>query len=375
MKVCHVTSSHKRYDGRIFEKECVSLSKKYEVTLLCADDKPNEEKCNINIKSINIKKKNRLNRFIIIPKKMKKFCIKEEADIYHFHDPELISLANFMKKKGKIVVFDSHEDNVSRISNRHWIPKCFRGFVKYLYAKKEKRIFKKLDSIITVNEHIYKRLYSINKNIYIITNYPIIDNNKISKLKNNSILCFAGGISSQYMHHNIIKAISKLPVRYKLAGPSFDNYLESLKQIKGYNKVDYIGVLNKEELSKLYLNSGIGMVLINYVPNINFKKGSLGITKIFEYMSYGLPVIATDLECWDFVDKNCGICVNPNDVNAVRKAIEYLINNPKEARQMGKNGRKLVEEKYNWETQEKELYKLYKKLEEKYEKNCNDIRC
>lgn len=373
MKICHVTSSHKRYDGRIFQKECVSLSKKYNVTLLCADDKSNEVKSGVNIKSILVKKKNRFNRFIVIPWKLKKFCIAEDADVYHFHDPELITLADFMKKRGKIVVFDSHEDNVNRLANRSWIPKYLRSVAKNLYAKKEKRVFKKLDSIITVNEHIYNRLYDINKNTFIITNYPIIDNN-ISKLKNINTLCFAGGISSQYMHHNIIEAISKLPVKYKIAGPSFSSYFDNLTKIKGFEKVEYVGVLNKLELIKLYLNSGIGLVLIDYVPNINYKKGSMGNTKIFEYMSYGLPVIATDLECWDFVDKYCGICVNPNDVGAIKKAIEYLINNPKEARQMGKNGRKLVEEKYNWETQEKELYKLYKKLEESYEKNCNDIR-
>ncbi len=373
MKVCHVTSSHKRFDGRIFQKECISLSKKYDVTLLCADDQLSEEKSGVNIKSIIVKKKNRFNRFIVIPYKLKKYCIKENADVYHFHDPELISLAYFMKKRGKIVVFDSHEDNVNRLANRSWLPKCFRGIAKNLYARKEKKVFEKLDSIITVNEHIYKRLYDINKNTYIITNYPIIDN-KVSKLKNLNTLCFAGGISRQYMHHNIIEAISDLPVKYKLAGPCFGNYFDSLTKIKGYNNVEYVGLLDKQQLIDFYLNSGIGLVLIDYIPNVNYKKGSMGITKIFEYMSYGLPVIATDLECWDFVDKKCGICVNPNDVSAIKNAVEYLITNPKESKEMGKNGRKLVEEKYNWKTQEKELYKLYEKLEETYEKNCNSIR-
>lgn len=361
LKICHVTSSHKRYDGRIFQKECTSLAKKYDVTLLCADEHEDEINSNVNIKSIKIKKKNRFNRFIVIPYKLKKYCIKENADVYHFHDPELISLAGFMKKKGKIVVFDSHEDNVNRISNRSWIPKHFRGVVKYFYEQKEKIVLKKLDAIITVNEHIYKRLCNINKNTYIITNYPIIDNN-IGDLKNINSLCFAGGINSQYMHHNIIKAISNLAVKYKMAGHYFDKYFDGLTEISGFEKVEYVGVLNKKELTEFYLNSGIGMVLIDYVPNINYKKGSMGITKIFEYMSHGLPVIATDLECWDFIHQKCGICVNPNDIDAITKAVEYLISNPKEAKKMGENGRKLVEEKYNWKTQEKELYKVYKNL-------------
>jgi len=42
--------------------------------------------------------------------------------------------------------------------------------------------------------------------------------------------------------------------------------------------------------------------------------------------------------------------------------MQYLIDNPKEAEQMGKNGRKTVEQKYNWSMEEKKLLTLYKDL-------------
>lgn len=364
MKVCHVTSSHQRYDGRIFQKECKSLAKKYEVVLLCADNFPDENKDNINIKSVKVKKKNRIMRFFIIPHKLKKRCLKENADIYHFHDPELISLAYYMKKKNKVVIFDSHEDNLNRISNRSWIPKIFKPLIKKIYGIKEKKCLKKLDAIITVADYIHDRLQKINLNTYIITNYPIIDNQEISDLKNLNTICFAGGISKQYMHHNIIQAIKDLNVKYKIAGPIFDDYKKGLDTLKGIEKVEFLGKLDKKEVNNLYLNSGIGIVLIDYVPNINYKHGSMGITKIFEYMAYGLPVIATDLEVWEnFIPNKCGICVNPNSIEDIKKAIKYLIDHPKEAKKMGKEGRKLVEEKYNWQKEESILFEIYKKIE------------
>ena len=44
MKVCHVGTAHRRYDTRIFYKECTSLAKAgYDVTFLIADDGLPEE--------------------------------------------------------------------------------------------------------------------------------------------------------------------------------------------------------------------------------------------------------------------------------------------------------------------------------------------
>ena len=363
MKICHVTTSHQRYDGRIFQKECISLAKKYEVILLCSDTENDEKKNNVSIHSVGINNRTKINRFIVIPLKLKKECININADVYHFHDPELIRLALTMKKKGKKVIYDSHEDNVNRIDNRTWIPIFLKPLIKKCFCKLEKKVVSQIDATITVADHIYDRLSKYNSNTVIVTNYPVIDNKQISNLKNNKTLCFAGGVDKQYMHHNIIKAIEKLNVKYKVAGSISKEYKKELEGLNVAKKMELLGTLPKEKVNRLYLESGIGMVLIDYVPNINYKQGSMGITKIFEYMAYGLPIVATDLDIWlKFVPNKCGICVNPHNINEISDAINYLINHPKEAKKMGENGRKLVEKKYNWKTQEKVLYDLYERL-------------
>lgn len=363
MKICHVTSSHQRYDGRIFQKECTSLAKKYDVILLCSDTNPDEIKNNVKIKSIGISNKSRKNRFFVIPRKFRYKVIEIDADVYHLHDPELMFLAGYLKKKKKKVIFDSHEDNVNRIDDRSWIPNFFKPVVKKIYEKKEKKVLRKIDAVITVTDYIHDRLSKVNRNTYIITNYPLLKNIDSFKKKDNNILCFAGGVEKKYMHHNIIQAMDGLDVKYYIAGLCPNNYYEELEKLPNFSKVKYLGLISKEECNELYINSNIGMVLVDYVPNINYKKGSLGITKIFEYMEYGLPVIATNLEVWrDIVPNKCGICVNPNNISQIHDAIEYLINHPKEAKKMGEKGQKLVREKYNWDTQEKILYSIYEKL-------------
>ena len=57
-----------------------------------------------------------------------------------------------------------------------------------------------------------------------------------------------------------------------------------------------------------------------------------------------------------------GICVNPRNINEISRAIIYLLEHQDQAREMGKKGQELVQERYNWKTQEKVLYELYRNL-------------
>jgi glycosyltransferase involved in cell wall biosynthesis len=85
---------------------------------------------------------------------------------------------------------------------------------------------------------------------------------------------------------------------------------------------------------------------------------------MFEYMSAGLPVIASNFPLWkEIVEGNkCGICVDPMDPKAIASAIQWMIDHPEEAEEMGKNGRRAVETKYNWANESKKLVGLYQRL-------------
>ena len=58
----------------------------------------------------------------------------------------------------------------------------------------------------------------------------------------------------------------------------------------------------------------------------------------------------------------CGLIVDPLDPREVAKAIEYLIEHPDEARKMGKNGKKAILEKYNWEKEGRKLLEIYARV-------------
>lgn len=102
MKVCHVTSAHSRYDVRIFEKECISLAKcGYAVTLIVNDDKKDEIKDGVKIVSTGFKPSGRRQRMLSSMKYIWAKMQEVDADIYHFHDPELLQMVSRLKKRNK----------------------------------------------------------------------------------------------------------------------------------------------------------------------------------------------------------------------------------------------------------------------------------
>ena len=153
------------------------------------------------------------------------------------------------------------------------------------------------------------------------------------------------------------------PATVCLAVPLYAQ-LEKLRQNPNWSKVDYKGVLPHNEVGGLMEESSAGIALNDYVANVGYKIGSLGNTKLFEYMMAGIPVIATDFVLWKQIVESydCGTCVNPHDSKAVHKAIEFYINHPEEARRQGDNGRRAVAEKYCWATQEPVLLEMYDKI-------------
>ena len=124
--------------------------------------------------------------------------------------------------------------------------------------------------------------------------------------------------------------------------------------------VRFIGKINRKEVNALYGKSRAGIVLYQPAEN-HFAAQPI---KMFEFMAAGLPFVCSDFPLWKSIAEGngCGICVNPGDAAAVRAACTFLLTHPGEAQQMGKNGRKAVLEKYNWDNEGRKLVELYGSL-------------
>ena len=110
-KIFHLTSSHTRYDTRIFLKECISISRNgYATYLFVSDDQDDEIINKVSIHNLNIKRyKSRFLKIIFFYKNFLKTIQNSSPVIIHFHDPELLFGA-FLKSKGFKIIYDIHEN-------------------------------------------------------------------------------------------------------------------------------------------------------------------------------------------------------------------------------------------------------------------------
>ena len=367
IKVCHLSSAHHRFDTRSFDKQCHSLvSDNRKVSLVIADGLGNEIKDDISIFDVG-KQKNRFRRIFKTTSDVYKKALELNCDIYHFHDPELIRIGLKLKKEGKKVIFDIHENIALQILSKEYIPKILRKIISKIYRLYEIKKLKKFDALI-IAEHSYKKYYStLNKNLVTVLNMPKIDHLKkfYSENRTKNEIFYIGGISNNRGFDVLTKSLKILKLKIPdifahFIGPFAESLIENedLNDVKGNFKL--YGSLPLIEGLKYSQNSKIGLSILKPISNYTQSYS----TKIFEYMAIGLPVITSNFKLYkDIIDENnCGICVDPENPNEIAKAIEFILTNPEKAKEMGQNGSRLVKEKYNWTNEEFKLINIYKTL-------------
>ncbi|MFV5688864.1 glycosyltransferase [Flavobacterium sp. ZT3R25] len=367
IKVCYFTSKSAS-DVRVFEKECTSLVKAgYEVYLVSPNAKE-EIKNGVHIISVPYDKEGLLNRLFTLPKFLYKKALSIDADIYHFNDPASLPYGSKLKSKGKKVIFDSFEDHPTLFFEKKSLPYFIRYIISKIYTVYEYYHCKKFDGLILCYHWTQERLNKACKNNQLVFNFPILKEDIVNRedVVGTSI-CYAGLFSRMWYIENILTALIQIDdIQFNLAGnPADVSYLNMLKSNAGWQKVNYLGQIEYREVyDKVYSKSNIAMALLDYIPLCKGNVGNLSNNKFFEYMMAGLPVICTDFILWkEVVEKNgCGICVNPRNINEIVDAINYLLNNPDIALQMGKNGREAIFREYNWGTQSQKLLSVYEKI-------------
>ena len=355
MKVCHFTSAHFANDDRIYLKECRTLfDAGYEVVIVAKGE--DRELDGIRVAGCG-EASGRLGRLFGFSKKVYKTALEQDCDVYHFHDPELLPYGIKLKKKGKIVIFDSHEDVPGQILDKYWIPKPLRSLVSKLYRAYETRAAKKIDTVVAATPYIAEQFRGRARKIAVVNNYPMLDDIRFCETpfeKRERIACYAGGISELRGEKIMNEAALGLDVSLVLAGDCDEEKL-------GTNgNVTYLGKIDRNGVNELYGSAVLGLCIL--LPAKNYVNSQP--IKMYEYMAAGLPFVCSDFPIWKEIAEGsgAGICVPYNDMDAIRGAINTLLEDREKAQEMGRRGRKAVEEKYSWDSERRNLLGLYKEL-------------
>jgi len=365
IKICILSSAHAAFDVRIFYKQAKTLAEVgYNVTLI-AQHKGNETIDGIKIIALP-EPINRLERMLLTSCRIFIKALNEKADLYHFHDPDLLLVGILLKSLTKAkVIYDAHENYPKAILTKNWLPFITRKPVSYIFNFIEKWAALRLDYIIVATDSMVRE-FKKNK-VVAIRNFPLL---KIIRPKSkfnfeSPTVIYVGGLSEERGISEMVQAMEYLDssknVKLILYGKFYpESYQDKVKRLRGFNKVVYLGWIRSEEVWLKMTQATIGIACFQPVENhINAMPN-----KLFEYMAMGLPVIASNFPLWkEIVEGNkCGLTVNPLNPREIAEAVEYLIEHQDEAKKMGENGRKAVLEMYNWKNESKKLLKIYEEL-------------
>lgn len=369
--ICFINSVFGRDDALIIHRQGKSLvNAGFKVSCLFRDELPSEVRDGINMISVGYKADGIKERLLSNNKIYKPFLKDFNADIYQISEPELLPLGLWLKRQGKLVVYnlreyypDYYAQKVNSIFCRKLIKTITESFFKY--------VFKRIDGVFNcmpeMHDYILERMPC--KYFIDTPNFPFV--NKTFSLtfddycKRDNIISYFGSIYNISCQEQFLAAINDIDnVKYLLAGVfGGDEYKSKVMSQPGWSKVIFKEGFKKSELPDIINCSIMGNVMKDFnkteTPN-----GSYSIIKIFESMEAAIPIILAKVPLYEELIKkyHCGICVDPYDINGIRDAITYLLNNKKEAYEMGQNGRKAVIEEFSWDIIEKEYVNVFYKL-------------
>ncbi|WP_089956968.1 glycosyltransferase family 4 protein [Limnohabitans sp. 2KL-3] len=361
-KILHLTSAHSRDDTRIFLKMCLSLARGgYEVIQVVADGKGDYFYEGVQIIDVG-SCKGRLDRIRNSPKRVFKRAASLNADLYHLHDPELIPIGLKLKRLGKCVVFDFHEDVPKQLLGKPYLNKAALWCLSKSFAIFESYACKRFDGVIAATPFIRNKFLTINPNTVDINNFPMLGElaTDVEWGNKQAEVCYVGGIAKIRGITEVCQAMGMVQTKARLnlcGGFSELGTKQSVKDLPGWQKVNDLGFVDRLGVREVLSRSVAGLVTFHPLPNHVDAQPN----KMFEYMSAGIPVIASDFPLWrEIIQGNdCGLLVDPLDPAAIAQAIDYLVSNPREAQRMGANGRKAVNERYNWAIEEQKLFAFY----------------
>jgi glycosyltransferase involved in cell wall biosynthesis len=298
LKIVHLTSVHTALDHRIFQKECRSLARAgFDVTIVGPhpNDTVNEL---VRIRSVK-KHSSRIARMTRTVWRVFQQAKLLNADVYHFHDPELIPVALLLRSYGKRVVYDIHEDYPKDILFKNYLPRWTRPPVAYLAEKIEALACRHFSALVSVTTAIAARLQSANSKTIIVYNYPypdeLISDNPLPWNQRGMSATYVGTVTLQRGIAEMVRAMEFLPESLNATLEIAGNHMpEEVKALKGWERVRFRGLLDLPNTYQMLRNSRVGVVCEH--PISAFMECMP--VKLFEYMGAGLPVVASNFPFW-----------------------------------------------------------------------------
>ncbi|MHA4737155.1 glycosyltransferase [Dyadobacter sp. MSC1_007] len=294
-------------------------------------------------------------------------CLRLRPHLVHIFVPELIPVAFLFQWLGAKVIYEVQENLYKKFAikryNNHVI---FRALFVYF----DKLARQRFHCIFTDDAYL-KEYDQLSRPFAVIHNYASISHENViqdHRTQDKPEFFYLGVISLERCLDTLLVALSQL----KEAGHDFHMHLfgplrismQELKALDGYDHVadnlTFYGYTDQKTALSKVGNALAGIALLK--PVADYPESYP--TKLFEYMAMELPVITSDFPIYrEIVERSeCGFCISPYDADALYFKLARCIEKRDEAGEMGRRGRQLAKERYNWASEEALLLSFYDKI-------------
>jgi glycosyltransferase involved in cell wall biosynthesis len=367
-RVVQLATVHPPFDVRVFDKHCRALADAgYEVTYITAHDR-SERRDGVTVKGVP-KAGRRLDRLRRVLPAVIRAAWREDADVYHIHDVELLLAGFLLKLRGKKVIYDVHENYPADVfREKPYLPVWIRHGLAGSVAAAEWVAGRLFDAVVTATGLIGARFPASRTRV--VRNFPRIAEMQdgvtaLPYAERPPLAVFTGGITPIRCAEEICAIGERLRdlagFRIAVVGrPDTPEYPTELARREGWDRVQYEGIVPMTRVRELLGSARVALCLNR--PREDFL--DLATNKLFEYMAVGLPIVATDIPYWRKVieESGCGIVVQGADAEQLADAVRWLLEHPAEAEAMGARGREAALSRYNWSSEERVLLGVYERV-------------
>ena len=237
--------------------------------------------------------------------------------------------------------------------------------------------FRFTDGFIVISKSLEQLVEKYKKKSAPIVRIPIItdkikESSRVFDKTSVPFILHTGALSEtkdgvEAMFHAFAKAAGRtdIPIKFILTNKIAHNKLlqkidKTIKVNKLEERVVFLGHIPKLELEE-YRISCLTTIINKPVNEQNLYNFP---TKLGEFLSYGIPVIASSTgEMGSFLkDKENAFIVPPNDSDAIAEKILYILDHPDEALKIGKAGKALAEKEFYFMNHSKKLADFFKTI-------------
>jgi glycosyltransferase involved in cell wall biosynthesis len=285
--------------------------------------------------------------------------------VIHCHDLNVLLIGALHRLLTRsVVIYDSHEIFTEKVAAQK-----LKGFWRAL----EGLLVTGCESIIVTTElraEVFKELHPLVKSPVVLHNYPApmedspLDIREEAGLPPDAFVAlYQGGIQEHRGLETIIESVSFLKGVYVV----FQGDGPLVPKIRGLvelaPKKDFIRVLRGRPYHELRRFTGSASVGLQLLHPFSLNHTTTLSNKLFEYLLFGLPVVASDFPLIRAVltEKRAGILVDPCDPVEIAQAINRIHQNPEEAEQLSQNALR-ASGAFAWNDEKVELLRLYRDL-------------